>query len=287
MDHDTRVLAEAQHGLLGTWQLRERGWSRSAVRWALARGTLVPVRPRVVAVGVRRRATEAEFLAAVLDLGPDAVLSHGSAAALWDLMPGPRAIHVTVRKQRRAAHDVVAHRSAVSGADRTVRAGVPVTALPRTLVDLADVLEPARLAEAVEKVPHLDVRTMSRCLERHHGRRATGVLARLLDAYDPRTRSPLEDAFLALCRAHGVPAPRVNVGVAGAERDFSWPEARLVIEVDGGAFHAGRRARNADSRRDVDLGIAGWRVHRLTYERVVLDPAGAAEAVLALLAAYP
>lgn len=76
----------------------------------------------------------------------------------------------------------------------------------------------------------------------------------------------------------------MNVRIAGHERDFVWPEARLVIEVDGAAFHAGRAERAADSRRDLELNLASWRIQRFTYEQVTLDLAGTAAAIRALLA---
>ena len=287
MNPDTVALAETQHGLVAVWQLQALGWTRSATRWALAEGTLVTFCPRVLAVGHRPPTPEARLLGAVLSAGPGALLSHQSAAGLWRLMRWKGPVHVTSTTAWRSRPDVRRHRSPVSGADRTTRDGIPVTALPRTILDLADVLPPADLALAVERVRHLDVRSMRRCLTRHPGRHGIKPLSRLLDAYDPDTNSPLEDAFLRLCRRYGITEPLVNAQIAGAERDFSWPDVQLVIEVDGDAFHAPRAKRNNDSRRDVDLGIAGWRPHRLTYERVLLDPAGTAEAVLALRASYP
>lgn len=279
------ALAESQHGLLAPWQLADLG-CRSAIRWARRSGSLVAVRPGVVALGHRSRTREAAWMAAVLAAGPGALLSHQSAAELWGLLRRAGRHHVTTgRDVRRLDHDLVVHRSRAGRFDRTVREGIPVTGLGRTLVDLCDVLEPAALAAAVERVHHLDVRMMRRCLARHPGRRAAGVLGRLLDAYDAQTRSWLERVFLRLCREHGIPKPLVNVVVAGRERDFVWPGERLVIEVDGDAFHAPRARRNDDARRDVAAGVEGWRPHRLTYEQVVLDPSGAAAAVQALRAA--
>jgi very-short-patch-repair endonuclease len=285
MDAETMDLAESQMGLVAAWQLAELGWTRSAVRWAVQQRRLQTFCPGVFAVGSRPASREARWLGAVLAIGPDAVLSHHPAGVLWGVTPAAGRPHVTTTRGTKHRPGVVVHESRVSGADRTVRDGVPVTALPRTLLDLAEVLDPERLVQAIEGVRHLDVRAMRRCLARHPGRHGARPLRRVLDAYDPETRSILERAFLRLCRDHGVPRPLVNRVLVGAERDFAWPDVRLVVEVDGAAFHAPRAKRNDDSRRDVDLGIAGWRVHRLTTERVMLDPAGTAAAVLALRAA--
>lgn len=54
-----------------------------------------------------------------------------------------------------------------------------------------------------------------------------------------------------LTRDAGLPAPLVNHRVLGHERDFVWPRSRLVVEVDGGLYHAPRAAREHDHERDV------------------------------------
>jgi very-short-patch-repair endonuclease len=223
-------------------------------------------------------------MAGVLAAGPGALLSHQSAAVLWTLLRHDATTHVTSVRRSGSRPGLTVHRTtSLSGADRTRRDDIPVTALPRTLIDLADVLTPTQLAQAVERVPKIDVPTMRRALTRHPGRNGTAAFTKLLDAYDAPTRSPLETAFLKLCRHHQLPTPLVNTTIAGDERDFAWPDQRLVIETDGHAFHHTRAQRANDNRRDTDLGKHGWRPHRLTYEQVLLDPTGTATNVKALL----
>src|SRR5215207_8617011 len=77
---------------------------------------------------------------------------------------------------------------------------------------------------------------------------------------------------IALCDEHQLPRPEVNVYVEGHECDFVWRDQRLIVETDGGAAHGTRRARERDPLRDGDLMIAGWRVWRLTYERLLTEP---------------
>jgi very-short-patch-repair endonuclease len=78
--------------------------------------------------------------------------------------------------------------------------------------------------------------------------------------------------MLALIRAARLPEPQVNATVAGHEVDFLWPEQRLVVEVDGYAFHSSRAAFERDRSRDADLHAAGFRVIRVTWRQLVDEP---------------
>lgn len=277
---DLHELASNQHGLVARWQLT--GLTADAIRWQQHRGTLVPVRRGVFAVGWWDATPVRFVLAAVLAAGPGAVASHLTAAWLHRLttIDLGEDVHVAVPRQQRQ-RGLRAHWVQVDPADRQTVQGVPVTGLPRTLIDVADA--PA-LAAMLEKVPRLDVRTMRRCLDRHRGHRGTRRLRDLVATYEDPTRSKLERAFLDLYRAHRLPKPQVNVPVAGHERDFWWPARKLCVEVDGRAFHATNAQKARDARRDVDLGREGGRAFRFSYEQVVLDGARTAQDVRALLA---
>jgi very-short-patch-repair endonuclease len=94
--------------------------------------------------------------------------------------------------------------------------------------------------------------------------------------------------FLALCDQHGLPRPEVNVHVEGYECDFVWREQRLIVETDGAAAHAGERRRARDLERDAELVAAGWRVIRVTYERLAREPERVVEQIArALMPALP
>ena len=99
----------------------------------------------------------------------------------------------------------------------------------------------------------------------------------------PHTRSDLERRFLRLCRDAGLPRPAVNVPVAGVEVDFLWPEARLVVELDGFEFHRERAAFERDRRRDAILQRAGYRVLRITHRRLTEEPEAVISDLRALL----
>src|ERR1044071_4791683 len=77
-------LAERQHGVVSIRQLEKTlGYSRKAVQRDVAAGRLHRLHRGVYAVGHRRISSHGRCLAAVLACGPEALLSHGSAALLW------------------------------------------------------------------------------------------------------------------------------------------------------------------------------------------------------------
>jgi very-short-patch-repair endonuclease len=84
---------------------------------------------------------------------------------------------------------------------------------------------------------------------------------------------------MRLCRDAGLPRPAVNVPIVGLEVDFVWPSQRLVVELDGYAFHRDRGSFERDRRRDARLQLAGYRVVRVTHRRLAEEP----EAVVAEL----
>jgi hypothetical protein len=98
------------------------------------------------------------------------------------------------------------------------------------------------------------------------------------------TRSELEERLLDLCDSEGLPRPIMNGRIAGLEVDACWPEAMLVVELDGYAYHRSPSAFEADRARDVRLTVAGYRVLRFTYRQLVDEPQIVAAAIRRLLA---
>jgi very-short-patch-repair endonuclease len=82
------------------------------------------------------------------------------------------------------------------------------------------------------------------------------------------TRSEMEERFLGLCDDHGIKRPQVNTRIEGAEVDFVWRDRRLIVEVDGYAYHRSPSSFETDRERDVMLALAGWQVLRFTWTQI-------------------
>jgi very-short-patch-repair endonuclease len=282
-------LAERQYGVVAWWQLAPRGVPRWVVDRELARGHLLPLHRGVFAVGHRVLTYRGRWMAATLACGADAVLSHHAAAALHDLRPVPQgAIDVTAPTRRRRA-GIRTHESPVPAGQRTEIDRIPVTSLERTLLDYAEQATPRQLRNALDAAERrnvLDLRRLSRLIADSHGRRGlkplTRAIAQLTD--DPAwTQSPAEDLFLELIRHSGLPLPRSNVLIHNELVDFVWPEHKLIVEIDGFAFHKSHEAFENDRKRDRELQKRGWRVLRITYRSLHHDPAGVIEDIREML----
>lgn len=89
----------------------------------------------------------------------------------------------------------------------------------------------------------------------------------------------LEERFLALSRAAGLPDPDVNAfidpgdGEPAIRVDFAWPERRLAVEADGRETHLTHQAFERDRRRDQRVTAAGWRIVRTTWRQIRVTPA--------------
>jgi len=193
----------------------------------------------------------------VLAAGDGAVLSHSSAAALWQfLRPIPGPVHVTVGAavHRRPRAGLQFHRSrTLTPRDITRRHGIAVTSPARTIEDIRGEVEPylfrraLRQAElAGHRVPHLST--------------------------TKRTRSDLELLFLAFCDEHGLPRPLVNRKVHGHRVDFFWPEQRLAVETDSWEYHRGSVSFEDDHERDLELRAHGITTRRYTGDQLEVAP---------------
>jgi very-short-patch-repair endonuclease len=260
------ALARRQHGIVTVAQLLEAEFTRSAVSHRVRRCWLVAVFRGVYQVGPVRAPRGLE-MAAVLATG--GVLSHHSAAAVWGIRPHDGDVHVSVSgRDQRPRPGLRIHRSLSLNA--AVQDGLPLTTPTRTIHDLAACLPQHELDRAVEQaqILHLATRDEIAAELPRRGRRA--LQAALAD--EPRvTRSEAERRLLALIKAARLPRPDTNVRVEGYEVDLFWADQRLVVEIDGYAYHGTRQAFERDRARDAALQAAGYRVVRLTWRQIVHD----------------
>jgi very-short-patch-repair endonuclease len=260
-------------------------------------GRLHPVGKGVYAVGHRRLSRQGRWLAAVLSSGPGAVLSHRSAAALWGIRDSAaRPVDVTLPSKSTSSPHLRRHHSALPEDEVTVREGIPVTTVPRTVFDLAATSSIDRVESAIRQVEYrrlYDRLSLVDMVERYPGRRGVRrvrvALARIETLPAGRTRSPLEERFLPFLRRHGLPRPRLNAWIAVGQKRFQvdchWPDTGQVVELDSWEAHGTRSAFREDRARDRILGTAGYSVTRISWAQLDDEPEAVASDLRALLSA--
>jgi len=290
-DHAIAAIAARQGGVIAHSQLRELGVSAAAIGRRLQVGRLHSKYRGVFAVGHRKIGVEGLWWAGVLACGSDAVLSHASAAAAWNIRRSSApTVHVTVGLGGRARRPGIRlHRSRLRSSDEVTKLdGLPITTPARTLLDLAESgLRGRRLEAAVDRAEQLrlvDFAELHRLLARYPRRRGSPSLKAVLARYrGGDTRSELEVLVAELCDAHGLPRPQENCIIEGKVRDFYWPRAGLVVEADSYTWHRSPSALDDDRERDVTLTLAGYRTLRFTWEQVTRRRTYVASAILRVL----
>ena len=274
-------IAARQHGVVARSQLIAAGISQNRIEYRLECGVLTSLYRGVYEVrsasGPRTRE-----LAAVLATGAGGFVSHRAAAAVLEFLPPlPAAAPVeisTLRDVRIGGAAIRIHRvSGLESDEVMVREGLPLTSPARTIIDLAGVCGSRDLERALrtalrrELVTPVDLEVL---LARYPRRAGRGRLRALMEAdEDPAfVRSEAERRFHDLVRGAGLPRPKTNVVVEGFEVDFLWPHERLIIEVDGRAYHDGDHAFETDRARDAVLMAAGYRTMRVTWRQIVREP---------------
>ena len=283
-----RKLAQAQFGVVTSRQLRELGFSSSAISRMVAAGRLIRLYRGDYAVGHSRLIARGRWLAAVLACGDQAVLSHREAAAVLDLRRSERSqVDVTAPSRSRCGqrgiqlHSVrELHADEVQWVD-----GIRVTTIARTLLDLCDVIPPAQVRrgfEQAERMGQLDYRALRLVAERAHGRRALKVFLPLI-AEDhgeaARAKSDLEARFLDFIRRFELPAPVVNGIVGGYEVDVHWPGTKLIVELDSWAYHRSKRSFYGDRDKWLDLRAQGFDVLTVTDPMLRRNPSRIADTI--------
>jgi very-short-patch-repair endonuclease len=238
-----------------TRQLLGAGLGKNEITRRTANGQLHRLYRGVYSVGHLPVSFAGRWMAAVLAYGDLAVLSHGSAAALWGLLrplPGPVDVSVPTDAGVRSRTGIRLHRRpSLTAAQRgsespvTVCRGIPVTAPARTIEDLRGAIAPWLLRRAIRQAELADMR-LGRGVE------------------TDRTRSDLERDFLRFCRHHGLPGPEVNARIGKWTVDFAWRPQRVVVETDDFRYHRGSVAFEDDHARDLELRAAGYDVRRFT-----------------------
>jgi very-short-patch-repair endonuclease len=288
IEESVAALAGAQHGLVTRRQLLEQGLTVRKVNYRVVSRRLRPVHRGVYAIGPALSPRMRE-MAAVLACGPESYVSHRSAAALWALLSPQAAsapVDVSIRGRNGGRKPGIRpHRDRLEPDEVSELDGVPVVTPARTLLDLAGQASGRELEQAFAEAERRDLvthRGLVSLIDRYPRRQGAGTLRGLIR--DTReillTRSEAEERLLSLVRSGKLRKPESNVRIEGYEVDVCWRAERVIVEVDGFAWHSSRRTFERDRQRDGDLSAAGYRVLRVTWRQLSDEP----DAVLVRLA---
>lgn len=289
----TQRLAKAQLGLVSRTQAIALGMTRTTIRERVAAARWQAMYPGVYLLGVVAPTWHQKVMGACLFAGPKAVASHRAAGVLWQMDGLVRApVEITVPHHEEAVLRLVAvHRSRkLDERDVTRRAGVPITVVERTLVDLGRYLEPREVEKALESVLRRELVTPQAVwtyIQERGGRLPgcrllRGILMARGDAKPAGSGGEVE--FLRLLRRAGLPQPvrqfRLDLPSGRvAFLDFAWPDVGLGMEYDGYDTHGGRLAHAADLERQNEIVSLGWTLLRYAGRRVRRNPAAVVDEV--------
>ena len=284
-------MAARTHGVVTRGELLHAGVTPGEIKQRLGTGALIREYRGVFRVGHRAPSLEAEYLAAVRACGEGALLCGRAAAFLYGILrgrpPGPEAL--STRRLRLAGVKTVRTRG-IDARDCTLYRAIPITTVPRTIVDLAAELTTDDLARAChEAAVRYRVRpeAIEAVLARRPNSPGAAKLRRVLRGDVRVTLSKLESRFLELLGQQQLPLPDTNRRVDGRRIDCRWPEHRLTVELDGYRFHSSRHAWENDRRREREARARGDEFRRYTYGDVFEEPRLMLAELRALLSAAP
>jgi hypothetical protein len=267
-----RQIARRQQGLFTSRQARECGFTAQQIGRRLTRGVWQRVWGRVLAeaglwvtAALRDRAVQ---------LGVrGSVLGGLSAARLWG-MPVPESDPcLIVSRRRRPIPGVLVLTDALTMRDRTFRRGIPVTTQARTVFDCLRLLPEAAAMDLLDRALQQRWITLAELTQRltgFVGRPGVARILRLTRLAAGGTRFPAEHECARLFLAAGLRGWTPNATVRDQQGviclgDFVFEKGRLVVEVDGFAFHVTAEQFQHDRRRQNRLIQAGWTVLRFTW----------------------
>ncbi|MGD9736883.1 MAG: type IV toxin-antitoxin system AbiEi family antitoxin domain-containing protein [Solirubrobacterales bacterium] len=291
-DRLTWQLVHRQHGVVTRRQLLRSGFTAKAIEHRITTGRLHRIHPGVYAVGRRQLTQRGRWMAAVLACGPDAVLSHGSAAALWGIGPEWKLVELSVRRRVWPTHEGIKVRSRPSlpSQDLTSHDRVPLTTPPRTILDQAALpISDASLERLVNEADahkgiELDPESLRRYVSLRPGEPGAPRLRAILDPETFRlSDSELERLFRPIALAAGLPQPLTKAFVNEYEVDFFWPDLGLIVETDSLRYHRTALKQSRDLLRDQVHTASGFTPLRFTHWQVAHEPRHVTEVLRATL----
>lgn len=281
-------VASKQLWAIARWQLLAAGFSSPRIdRW-LACGRLHPCWPGVYAWGHPQLTAAGEHAAALLFTGPGSGLT-GLSALWWRGLLGdrPEAIHIDAPGRSRSRAGLVIHHPAEI--ERRLHKGLPVVALPRTLLLAASSLDHNSLRLVLARADFEHILHLPTLQAAIRGGPAGSIAVRAaMDSHLPQLAACVNDFerdFVLLCEEHRLPIPEPNVRIGRYVPDMLWRDRMLIVELDGRDAHTSAAQLAADVTKQRWLEERGHTVVRFRWEEVNFRTAAVAARVREQLAA--
>lgn len=279
------------NGVASVADLAAAGISRQVIANRVRVGRWQRPLPRVVVAHSGPLTDDQRRRAVLVYGGSTAVLSHSSAGVMVGLRVVEDDVHVSVRHgvRRPSISFAVVHQTR-SELTRQFSGGLPCTTAARTVVDIACSLQRlndvrALVADSIQRglttVVALE-REMSRA-PRHR----PAFLRQAVEEVTAGARSAGEAEFLQIIRRAGLPMPQLNAPITVDGQRFRvdalWSDCKVVVEIDGRAWHVKAGQWERDLERQNLLHAAGYIVLRFPMRRLFEDPAGVVAEVRTVL----
>jgi hypothetical protein len=245
-----QAVAEEQHSMVNIEQMMGCGASRKWIERRAEDGLILRDGPSVFRMPGVRRTFLSRAMGVVLSAKAPVLVSHRSAAYFhgFERIDEPVSVEITVPRHRRprARIGVRAHESlAFELAQPTVRYGIPVTGVARTILDIAPMFDkPIRLLDDALRQRIVNWDELWDCYLAHNvtGRNVVPFRQILLER-DGNTPPGGEFArrMADMLTSAGVPMPifEHQVVVAGHEYflDLAWPSRMVAVECNDAGSH--------------------------------------------------
>lgn len=280
------MLSAPRHGVIGDTDLVYLGATRPQIRRWIRKGHYRRVLPGVVVIGGAPRTWKQEASAAAAWGATGCAISGPSAFRVrgFDGFSGvPVELSITSKKDPRAVPFSVHRVDENLLSEIELVDGIPITSVKRTVVDLAAVNH-FRTERALHEGLRRKLITEAAFFvfveeESMRGRRGIArarAIALALTGTEHLTATDVEQKLAADIWASDLPKPEPQFPIKLSSEtnyfDFAYPGALLAIEVDGYAWHGGRKSFERDRERDVESGLLGWTVLRFTWAQVMFKP---------------
>ena len=282
------LLSRRQGGAFSLSQAVAAGFPKRTAYDRVAAGTWERRLPGTFVLGGSEDTRHQLLWVAYLAVGPNAVLTHETAALLHgaerlDLDP---IVMTNAHRWHHRLPGIFVHQiDDLRGGHRTLVRGLPVSTPARTVVELGatqSVLTVGRVADDLVRLRRTTYAQIASVLADVNRPGKPGIVrvARVLDERGDGHVPPaseLERALFSALEAGGLPPPLRQVPLPGRGSirglaDGAYLDAQMVLEADGRRWHARMEAARRDRERDAQTARAGWLPMRFVYEQIVHHP---------------